>query len=73
MMSLALNARKWCECSGDELWAINLRRPHFVAKDDVCHRRGGNQALKNVPRVWSEEPGLKNSKPPVISCCCTFH
>ena len=46
-MSLALNARQWWECSGDELWAINLRRPNFVAQDDKCHRRGGNQALTN--------------------------
>ena len=45
MMSLELNARKWWECSGDELWTMNLRRPNFVAQDDECQRRGGNQAL----------------------------
>ena len=44
-MSLELNARQWWECSGDELWAMNLRRPNFVAQDDECHRRSGNQAL----------------------------
>ena len=44
-MSLELNARQWWECSGDELWAMNLRRPNFVAQDDEFHRRGGNQAL----------------------------
>ena len=43
-MSLELNARKWWEFSGDELCAINLRRPNFVAQDDGCHRRGGNEA-----------------------------
>ena len=43
-MSLILNARKWWECSGDELWAMNLRRPNFVAQDKY-HRRCGNQAL----------------------------
>ena len=45
MMSLELNARQWWECSGDELWAMNLRRPNFVVQDDECQRRGGNQAL----------------------------
>ena len=44
-MSLELNVRKLWECSGDELWAMNLRRPNFVAQDDECHRRGGKQAL----------------------------
>ena len=44
-MSLEQNVRKLWECSGDELWAMNLRRPNFVAQDDECHRRGGNQAL----------------------------
>ena len=44
-MRLALNVCKWWECSGDELWAINLRRSNFVAQGDECHRRGGNQAL----------------------------
>ena len=43
-MSLELNARKLCECSGDELWAMNLRPPNFVSENDECHRRGGNQA-----------------------------
>ena len=46
-MSLELNARKWWECSGDELWTMNLRQPSFVAQDDECHRRGGNQALSD--------------------------
>ena len=45
-MSLELNARKWWKSSGDKLWAMNLRRPNFVAQDDECHRHGGNQALK---------------------------
>ena len=45
-MSSALNARKCWECSSDELWAMNLRRPNFFAQDDECHRCGGNQALK---------------------------
>ena len=45
-MSLELNARKWWECPGDKLWAMNLRRPNFVVQDDECHRHGGNQALK---------------------------
>ena len=31
-MSLALNASNWCEFSGGELWAMNLRRSNFVAK-----------------------------------------
>ena len=44
-MRLALNARRWWECSGDKLWAMNLKRPNFIAQDDECHRRGGNQAL----------------------------
>ena len=46
-MSLELNACKWWEWSGDKLWAINLRRPNFVAQDDESHRRGGNQPLGN--------------------------
>ena len=45
-MSLELDARKSWECSGNELWVINHRRPNFVAQDDECHRRGGKQALK---------------------------
>ena len=52
MMSLALSARKWWECSGDELWAMNLRRPDFVAQDDECHRRGGNQALDEMKSIF---------------------
>ena len=47
-MSLELNTRKWWECSGDELWAMNLRRPNFVAQDDECYRRTGNQALSKL-------------------------
>ena len=43
-MSLELNARKWWECFGDELRAMNLRRTDLFAQDDECHRRGGNQA-----------------------------
>ena len=49
-ISLEPNARKSWECSGDELWAMNLRRPNFVAQDDECHRRGGNQALTGIAR-----------------------
>ena len=45
-MTIEVNARKCWECYGDELWAIYLRRPNFVAQDNECHRRGGNQALK---------------------------
>lgn len=44
-MSLKLDACKWWENSGDELWAMNMKRPNFVTKDDKCHRRDGNQAL----------------------------
>ena len=29
-MSLALNVGNWWECSGVELWAMNLRRLNFV-------------------------------------------
>ena len=47
MMSLELNARKWWERSGDELWAMNPRRPNFVARNDECHHRGGKQALED--------------------------
>ena len=47
-MSLKLNVRKWWECFGDELWAMNLRRPDFVAQDDEFHRCGGNRALFNL-------------------------
>ena len=43
-MSLELDARKWWECSGNELWTINLRRPNFVSQDDECDRRCRNQA-----------------------------
>ena len=50
-MSLDLNARKWWECYGDELWAMNLGRPNFIAQDDECHRRGGNQAVKSLLAV----------------------
>ena len=42
-MSLELNARMWWECCGDELWAMNLKRPNFVAQGDECYRGGGNQ------------------------------
>ena len=43
-MSLALNEGNWWECSGDELWPMNLRRSNFVAQGDKCDRRGWNQA-----------------------------
>ena len=33
-MSLALNEGNWWECSGDGLWAMNLRRSNFVAQGD---------------------------------------
>ena len=47
-MCLELNARKWWECSGDELRAMNLRRPNLVAQDDECHGRAGNQPLSKL-------------------------
>ena len=49
-MGSALDAHNWWECSGDELWAMNLRRSNFVAQVDKCDRRGGNQAL------WRGQP-----------------
>ena len=55
-MSLALNARKKWECSGDKLWAMNLRRPNFVAQYDECHRRGGNQATSSNTSEDEEGP-----------------
>ena len=36
-MSLALNVDNWWECSGDELWAMNLRRSNFVAQKTPCY------------------------------------
>ena len=50
-MSLALNAHKWWEYSGDELWAMNLRRQNFVAQDDEHHHRGGNQVLMLLRKI----------------------
>ena len=43
-VSLAPNVGKWWECSGDELWAMNLRRSNFVAQGDKCDCIDGNQA-----------------------------
>ena len=64
-MKLELNLRKWRECSGNKLWAMNLRRPNFVAQDDECHRRGGNQAptkfyhvTQVILQIWSFDQGL---------------
>ena len=34
-MSFALNAGSWWQCSGDKLWALNLRRSSLVAQCDV--------------------------------------
>ena len=42
---LSTNVGNWWEFSGDELWAMNLRRSNFVAQGDKCYCRGGNQAL----------------------------
>ena len=39
-MKLELNGCKWRECSGDKLWAINVRRWSF---NDECHCRGGTK------------------------------
>ena len=47
-VSLAPNVGNWWECSGDELWAMNLRRSNFVAQCDKSARRGGNQALTTM-------------------------
>ena len=33
-MSLALSEGNWWKCSGDEIWAMNLRRSNFVAQSD---------------------------------------
>ena len=45
MMSLTLNVGNWWECSGDEIYAMNLRQSCLVAQGDEYHRRGENQAL----------------------------
>ena len=44
-MILALNVHNWWECSGDELWAMNLRQSNFDAQDNKCDQGGGNQVL----------------------------
>ena len=44
-MSLTLNVHNWWECSGDVLWAMNLKRSNFAAQGDKSDRRGENQAL----------------------------
>ena len=43
-MSLALNEDNWRECSGDEHWAMSMRRSNYVSQDEKSDRRGGNQA-----------------------------
>ena len=43
---LSTECGNWWECSGKELWVMNLRRSNFVAQSDKCDRRGGNRALK---------------------------
>ena len=43
-MSLALNVRNWRELSGNNLWAMNLRRLNFFAQGHKCDRCGENQA-----------------------------
>ena len=45
-MSLALNEGNWWECSGDKLWAMNLKQSNFVAQGDKCDRCGRNQVLE---------------------------
>ena len=44
-MSLALNIGNWWECSGDEVWMINLRQSNFVAQGNKCKSCSGNQVL----------------------------
>ena len=65
-MSLELKAREWWECSGDELWAVNLRRPNFVAQDDECPHRGGSQALKNMSCDHSTEDEFVSLTKPIV-------
>ena len=48
MMSLTLNMGNWWECSGDEIYAINLRQSSLLAQGDEYHRRGENQALISI-------------------------
>ena len=40
---LSTDEGNWCECSGDELWAMNLRQSNFVVQGDKSDRRAGEQ------------------------------
>ena len=78
-MSFALNARKWWECSGDELWAMNLRRRNFVAQDALarkCRNQDAavgtkhNAGLSQSTRVAAKAIG-KTPQSTWFDCCCT--
>ena len=65
-MSLALHVGDWWECSGDELWTMNLRRSNFIAYvitsvgtnlklryDNLMSTSSGTYALaKNLIKVF---------------------
>ena len=46
-MSFALNVCNWGECSGVELWAMNLRQSYFVAQGDKMWSPWWETSLKD--------------------------
>ena len=69
-VSLAPNVGKWWECSGDELWAMNLRRSNFVAQGDKCDCIGGNQAASlTLKRGRDEGKGGGGGRGPLQLYC----
>ena len=48
-----MNVHNWWECSGEELWVMNLRWSNFLAHGDKYDHRGGKQGLNKSKKEFS--------------------
>ena len=72
-MSLALNEGNWWECSGDKLWAMNLKQSNFVAQGDKCDRCGRNQVLEVSSSTFLYIPKRQMIKKPFEAFLNIWH
>ena len=60
MKSFNTECCSWWECSGDELWTMNLEQCNVVAQCNEFHLCGGNQALRKPYRHLHVDTEMKS-------------